>query len=143
MPADSPKRWTSTLSPISAAGLAEAIDQLTRFLARLDVRADIHASIGVATEELLLNSTRHGAATLATIDVAVLDPTSVDLILTDNGTPFDTPEACSAAEPPATGAFTDDTPAGLLLIAAYLPNLSWSRLPGGNRLQARIQSTQA
>ena len=143
MPTASPERWTSTLSPISAAGLAEAIDQLTRFLARLDVRSDIHASIGVATEELLLNSTRHGAATRATIKIAVVDKTSVDLVLIDNGTPFDTPQACSGAEPPATGAFDDDTPAGLLLIAAYLPNLSWSRLPGGNRLQARIHSTEA
>lgn len=104
-------------------------------------------ALEVCLEELTTNIVRHGGAItwdgdegvtapdMAALQIRVsllIDPASIDLVVEDNGRPFD---VSLAPGKPVSGQLDDVVPGGLgvQLIRSFSDELSYEALHGGNR----------
>lgn len=123
----------------------EAADWLRDLTAREGLPDRIAFALEVCLEELVTNIIRHGGAAVwdgdaiapdagaLQIRVSLLvDPDTVDLVVEDNGQPFD---VSSAPGRPISGNIEDVVPGGLglQLIRSFSDDLSYEPLAGGNR----------
>ena len=132
-----PMQHRITIPVLSTDTLSPAIEAFGTVLRRHapETRVD---DVESALEEIGQNAIRHGSAATAMIEASV-DTDALTVVWHDDGHRFDTAAAARRAGLPDN---RDDGGHGLLLIAAFLNNITWSFQDHRNQIIAVVPNTE-